>query len=215
MLKKILIYGAGGAGRELAFALSLDTNPDTAWKVQGFIDDTENLRGKTINDIPVIGGFDYLRSWSGNIAVTIVDYPAVRQNLISKIKENNKIKFPVLISSTSIVSPFVELGEGCIVNHLSVIPPNAKVGNFVFITSRSGIGHDTIIGDFTTIYAGINIGGGASIGSRCVLGSGTTILPKVKIGDGSIVGAGSLVLKDVPSGVVVGGVPAKIIREIE
>src|SRR5574341_964091 len=133
MSKTILIYGAGGAGREPAFGLSLDKNLGTAWKVGGFIDDTEDRRGKTINDIPVIGGFDYLMNWSGNIAVTIFDYPAVRQKLISKIRENNKIKFPVLISSTSIVSPFVEWGERCIVNNLNIIQPNTKFGDFVFV----------------------------------------------------------------------------------
>lgn len=35
------------------------------------------------------------------------------------------------------------------------------------------------------------------------------------IGDGSIIAAGALVTKDVPNNVIVGGVPAKIIKEIE
>ena len=43
MSKDILIYGAGGAGRELAFSLSLDKNIDSAWRVKGFVDDTEKL----------------------------------------------------------------------------------------------------------------------------------------------------------------------------
>jgi acetyltransferase-like isoleucine patch superfamily enzyme len=40
-------------------------------------------------------------------------------------------------------------------------------------------------------------------------------MPGVTIGNGSIVGACSLVTKDVPSWVIVAGVPAKIVRVLE
>ena len=43
---------------------------------------------------------------------------------------------------------------------------------------------------------------------------GACILPGVTIGDNSIVGAGAVVTKDVPENVIVGGCPAKILREI-
>ena len=215
MQRNILIYGVGGAGRELAFTLSLDKNPDTAWEVKGFIDDTEKLSGSMVNSIPVVGGFDYLNNYSGNIAVTIFDDPVVRYNLISKIKKNDKILFPVLISSTSLISQYVELGEGCIVNSNNFISVNIKFGDFVFVDGGNRIGHDAEIDNYTTLFSGILIGGGVSIGKKCVIGSGATILPKVTIGDGSIIGGGSLVSKDIPSGVVAAGVPAKILREIK
>ena len=40
------------------------------------------------------------------------------------------------------------------------------------------------------------------------------ILPGVIIGNNVTIGAGSVVTKDVPDNVVVGGVPARIIKEI-
>jgi sugar O-acyltransferase (sialic acid O-acetyltransferase NeuD family) len=215
MSEETLIYGVGGAGRELACSLSLDKNPETSWKVGGFIDDTAELWGKSINDIPVLGGFEYLKNYSGNLAVTIFDYPVIRKDLISRIKKNDRIKFPVLISSTAIVYPFVEWGEGCIIKNLSIISCNTKFGDFVLVNGATIIGHDTIVGDFTTIFSGIQISGGVSIGSGCLIGSNATILPKVKIGDGAIVGGGALVNKDIPPKVVAGGVPAKVIREIK
>lgn len=46
------------------------------------------------------------------------------------------------------------------------------------------------------------------------VGANSIILPGVTIGEGSVVAAGSVVSKSVPSNVLVAGVPAKIIREI-
>jgi len=213
MENSLLIYGAGGAGQEIAFALSLEKF--SPWKLEGFIDDTEILKGKVINGIPILGGFDYLKNYSGNIVITIFDYPHIRKEIVTRIKQFDSIKFPNIISSTSIISPYIEWGEGCVVQLNSIITINVKLGNFVFVNNRTGIGHDVTIDNFTTIYEGVSIGGGAYIGKGCLIGSGTTILPKIKIGDGSIIGAGALVNKDIPPGVVAAGVPAKIIREVK
>lgn len=57
-------------------------------------------------------------------------------------------------------------------------------------------------------YKQIHIGDGCWIGTRSV------ILPGVSIGDGCVVAAGSVVTKDAPKNVLIGGVPAKIIREL-
>ena len=47
------------------------------------------------------------------------------------------------------------------------------------------------------------------------IGAGAIILSDITIGAGAVVGAGSVVTKDVPSGVVVVGNPANILRSIE
>jgi acetyltransferase-like isoleucine patch superfamily enzyme len=51
------------------------------------------------------------------------------------------------------------------------------------------------------------------IGKNCFIAVKSVILPGIKIGDGVIVGAGSVVTKDVPSGAIVAGNPARVIRE--
>ncbi len=51
------------------------------------------------------------------------------------------------------------------------------------------------------------------IGKFCQIGARSIIMPGVKIGDNSIVAAGSVVVKDVPSNTIVGGNPARVLRE--
>lgn len=53
------------------------------------------------------------------------------------------------------------------------------------------------------------------IGKRVWIGANATITAGVTIGDNSVVAAGAVVTKDVPANVVVGGVPARIIKQIE
>lgn len=52
------------------------------------------------------------------------------------------------------------------------------------------------------------------IGHSVWLGGGVNITPGVSIGNESIVGSGSVVTKDIPSGVIAAGVPARVIRAI-
>ena len=53
------------------------------------------------------------------------------------------------------------------------------------------------------------------IGSNCYIGEEAMLLPGIKIGDNSIVAARAVVSKDVPAGTIVGGVPARIIGDVD
>ena len=50
------------------------------------------------------------------------------------------------------------------------------------------------------------------VGSNCFIGAQAIIMPGVRIGDQCIVGSGAVVTKDVPSGSIVAGNPARVIR---
>ncbi len=65
-------------------------------------------------------------------------------------------------------------------------------------------GHTPFIPSNLTIHKGVWIGAGAIILSKCC-----------DIGEGSIIAAGAVVTKDVPPYTVVGGNPARVIRELK
>ena len=89
------------------------------------------------------------------------------------------------------------------------------------------IGKNCFIGPRTCIYTACHslipeqrntptcFGKPVKIGQNVWLGGNTVILPGVTIGDNVVVGAGSVVVKDIPANVVVGGNPAKFIKNIE
>jgi acetyltransferase-like isoleucine patch superfamily enzyme len=47
------------------------------------------------------------------------------------------------------------------------------------------------------------------------IGSRATILPGVRIGRGAVVAAGAVVTKDVAPDTMVGGVPARLVRDLD
>jgi len=53
------------------------------------------------------------------------------------------------------------------------------------------------------------------VGSNCWIGGNVILCPGITVGDNVVIGAGAVVTKDVPSNVVVGGNPAKIVRFLD
>jgi acetyltransferase-like isoleucine patch superfamily enzyme len=54
-----------------------------------------------------------------------------------------------------------------------------------------------------------------TIGNDVWIGANATVVPGINIGDGAIIAAGAVVTEDVPPNVIVGGVPAKMLKKIE
>lgn len=105
---------------------------------------------------------------------------------------------------------------------------NISTNNNIFICAANyiEIGDDTLIGQNVTFMDfeahGIHpenrrkIGevGSIIVGKNCWIGNNTTILKNSKIGDNSIVAVGAVVSGIFPENVVVGGIPARIIKNL-
>jgi serine O-acetyltransferase len=104
------------------------------------------------------------------------------------------------------IGPRVEAGPGLFLGHPRglVVNPTAKIGSYCSIMQRVTIGGPNVtIGDYVEINAGAQI-------ISNVRGAGN-----LKVGDNVIIGAGSMVVKDIPSGSIAVGVPAKVVKSID
>jgi maltose O-acetyltransferase len=131
---------------------------------------------------------------------------------------------------------FAEVGEGVIVKP----PLRCDYGLYVSIGERAFVNYGCVmldvqpirIGAFCQIATNVQLltathpidpeprrlgwefGEPITIGDNVWLGGGVIVCPGVTIGDDTVVGAGAVVTRDLPSGVVAVGNPARPLREI-
>lgn len=111
----------------------------------------------------------------------------------------------------------VKVGDNCrlIQCEFSSEPYLISIGNHVSATSVRFETHDGGIWCIRDKYPDLDIVKPINIGDNVYIGYGAVILPGVTIGSNSVIGAYSVVAKDVPSGVVYAGVPAKFIKNLD
>lgn len=123
----------------------------------------------------------------------------------------------VVATSFNQIGQFINIGN------------NVGIGEYAYLGGAGGlsIGDDCIIGQYFSCHPENHVSNnlemlirlqgvsrkGINIGQNCWIGSKVTVLDGVNIGDGCIVAAGAVVTKSFPANMVIGGVPAKQIKQ--
>jgi acetyltransferase-like isoleucine patch superfamily enzyme len=95
-------------------------------------------------------------------------------------------------------------------------PGYVRIGNNCSLSACTLLGHDGVVRVLNNAYGKkLDSVGKIDIRDNSFVGHGAIVMPGVTIGPNSIVAAGALIAKDVPAGVVVGGVPGKVICSTE
>ncbi|RAW01285.1 acetyltransferase [Pseudochryseolinea flava] len=208
MKKSLIIFGAGGLGREVKTIV--DVLPE--WNVSGFCDDHVPV-GTTVMGAPILGDTKYLETLKAASVVVAIGNPLIKRDIVNKIKQNTNIEFVTIIHPRAVLcdASTIDVGRGTIITAGSILTTSIRVGQHVLINLNATVGHDAVIGDFTSVMPGVNIAGQVEIASAVMIGSGANILNRIRIGDDAVVGSGAVVLENVLPGKTVVGVPAKSI----
>lgn len=213
-MKRLVIIGAGGFAREVAWLVEDINAAKKEWELLGFIDENPVNHGKVLNGYPVLGDFGFFIHQQFNepvYTVCAVGSPYAKINLVKKAAECG-LRFTNLIHPSVKMSRYVELGTGNIICAGSLLSVDVFIENHVSINPNCSIGHDVIIKDYSILLWNINLSGNVKIGTGCEIGTKAVVIQGREIGEWSIIGAGAVVIRDIPPYCTAVGVPAKPVK---
>ncbi|MBQ7255592.1 MAG: acetyltransferase [Oscillospiraceae bacterium] len=206
---KLLIYCAGGLGREYCDVAERVNKQEHRWDEIAFIDDARagDYYGKktlTFADVCKLDRADceFLVA-NGN--------PSTREKLFDKMKAEG-FKGATVVDPNACVSPSATLKEGVLVSAHTLISSLSTLEENSLVLPCSVIGHDTVVGAHSFVCCDTAIGGNTKIGKRVYIGENAPVKENLTIGDDSIVSMGAVILRDVPESVIMFGNPARAMR---
>lgn len=211
-MKNLIIYGAGDYGEEMVWYINEINAVNIEWNILGFVDDGMEP-GTVVYGYPVLGGVDYLISYTEEVYVICsIALPDVKKRIITNLSLNKNIRYPIIIHPSAVIADDAVIGEGTCVGAGAVISIKAEIGKHAIVDQLANVGHHSVVGEYTLIAPGSAIGGHVKIGNSVDMGIGCRVMMLAEVGDNVILGAGAVVVKNIPENCTAVGVPAKPIK---
>lgn len=211
---RMVVWGASGHALNVIDMLRLDGRFDIA----GLIDDVHPERaGSVFDGLQILGGREqlvHLLNDGVDHIVLAFGNNAARLSLGQRVIAQG-FHLVTVIHPSATVARSVTIGTGTVVGAGVVVSPMASIGDSVIVNTLASVGHECVVEDGVSVGPGVRIGGGTRIGRGSQIGIGAALRDHICIGARSVIGAGAVVLKDIPPGVMVYGVPARVIREVD
>ena len=213
-LKPIIIYGAGGFGKEIACLINEINAVSPQWKLLGYIDDGVDV-GTDIKYGSVLGGVDYLNNYQDSVSVVFsIANPVILEKVFLKIT-NPLIDFPNLISPgvKFYDKPSLKMGKGNVVVNGCRFSCDVELGDFNLFNGFVAVGHDVNIGSYNIFSPSSRLSGEVKLGNSNFIGVNSIILQGIKMGNNSKLGALSVLMKNAEDGFLYFGNPARKLTE--
>lgn len=168
--------------------------------------------------ITVAGGEETLASLGAPDRLFLVNgvgsaaKPAARRAVWDKFSQLG-YRFASVRDPRAIISEDVVIDDGAQVLAGSVIQPGTRIGSDAIINTGACVDHDCLIGPHAHIAPGAVLCGDVQIGDSSHVGAGAIVRQGVRVGSGAIIAMGSAVIRDVGDHSIVGGIPARVLRE--
>lgn len=150
-----------------------------------FVDDGQTV-DEEICGIPVIGGIADLPELRKDYTLLVVGIGnnSFRAQVYEKAAALD-YTFPNIIAPSAYVSPFAEIGKGCVILQNACIQNGAAVGNGVLLNAGAEIHCDATVEDYALIYTNSVVRTGAKVGKYVRIGSNVTICNNATVPDGA------------------------------
>ena len=202
-MKKIVIVGAGGFGREVAWVIERINAVKPTFEILGFCDDAADKRDGACGTYPLLGAFGKIKERFGLVGFfCAIGNNRVRQAVMADARAQGH-KPVTIVDVCAVVAPDVRLGAGSFVGIGSVVSVGATIGEGVIVNHQICVGHDVAVGDFAQLCPGVCVSGGCEIGEGALLGTLAGTVPLKRVGAWATVGAGTVSLRDVVDGATV------------
>lgn len=199
-MQKIVIIGAGGFGREVAWVVERINAVAPTFELLGFCDDAADKREGICGKYPLLGAFDDFGMTFGTVGFfCAIGNNRVRQEVVTagRMMGHEPV---TIIDPGSAIAPDVEIGAGTFVGIGSVVSVRATLGEGVIVNHQVCVGHDVAVGDFAQLCPGVCVSGGCEIRKGALLGTLAGTIPLKRVGAWATVGAGTVPLRDVEDG---------------
>jgi sugar O-acyltransferase (sialic acid O-acetyltransferase NeuD family) len=207
MAVDLLVYGAGGSGRETAWL------GERCGRQVGCLIEDGAPGDQTINDLPVLSWAEARRRFPRAQVVVGVGSSVARERITAQVLAEGA-DLATLVHPEVERSRYVEIGAGTVICAGCILSTNLRIGAGVQVNIACTISHDAIIEDWVTFAPGVHVAGRVHIGRHAYVGTGVNIIngtadAPLTIGAGAIIGAGACVVRSIPAGVTAVGVPAR------
>ena len=207
-MKKLLIIGARGWGREVYNMLPECIGYGTEFQIKGFLDDKRDALDGMLGYPKIIDSVEHYEIQPDDVFICALGDVRSKKKYVNIILEKGG-EFINVIHKTSTIDRNTIIGKGCIVSRNVHISCDVKIGNFVTLNLMAVVGHDAIIGDYSHLNTMSFMGGYSEIEEFVTMHTGSILQPHKKIGKYSVAGAGTFIYKNVKENTTVFGNPAQ------
>ena len=213
-MKNIVIYGAGGMGKEVAWLIGTINSQSPTWKLLGFVDDNFADLKKLFWGYPVLGGIDWINKNNKKDIYVIcsIGKSQTRGIIYEMIINQTNLQLATLIDPLTTINPTVNIGEGSIICKNCVLTVDTSIGKGVIMNTGASVGHDSIVGDYCTLLTNVMVAGEVRLGDCCELGAGSFVLQGRKVTSNTVLAPLSSALKDITESGTYLGNPARRMR---
>jgi sugar O-acyltransferase (sialic acid O-acetyltransferase NeuD family) len=211
-MDEIFLIGGGGHAKVIISILKKFKD----FRIKGYLDPQDN--GELLG-VPYLGIDSQISDLvlesnirNAVLAVGQIGLGKARYDIWCRLRAQQQLSFPKIISPDAIVNEGVVIDHAVMVMDGAIINTGAKVGLGVIANTHCTIEHDVQLSDWVHVAPGATILGGVTVGRFSMIGAGSTVVEGTNIAAEIIVGAGATVIHDLVEPGVYVGTPARRLK---